>query len=85
MICVKWTFYKSTTRNVKENGSWKEVQVYMVDEKMQILGHGSKSVIVAQQFIKLYFPRDSGNLISYGASKMMIRLTLEQFLMFTRL
>ena len=52
----KVDFYKSTTRNVKENGSWKEVQVYMVDEKMQILGHGSKSVIVAQQFIKLYFP-----------------------------
>ena len=52
----KVDFYKPTTRNVKENGSWKEVQVYTVDEKMQILGHGSKSVIVAQQFIKLYFP-----------------------------
>ena len=52
----KVDFYKSATRNVKENGSWKEVQVYMVDEKMQVLGHGSKSVIVAQQFIKLYFP-----------------------------
>lgn len=52
----KMDFYKSTTRNVKENGAWKEVQVYEVDEKMKIVGHGSKSVIVAQQFIQLFFP-----------------------------
>lgn len=52
----KVDFYQQSTRNVKENGSWKEVQVYTVDEKMPIMGHGSKSVIVAQQFIRLYFP-----------------------------
>lgn len=52
-IC-KVDFYKLTTRNVKENGAWKEVQVFQVDEVIPILGHGSKSVIVAQQFIRLY-------------------------------
>lgn len=52
----KVDFYKMSSRNVKENGTWKEVQVYEVDEAMPIMGHGSKSVIVAQQFIRLYFP-----------------------------
>lgn len=52
----KVDFYKMSSRNVKENGTWKEVQVYAVDEAMPIMGHGSKSVIVAQQFIRLYFP-----------------------------
>ena len=51
----KVDFYKSSLRNVKENGAWKEVQVFVVDEQMKILGHGSKSVIIAQQYIKLYF------------------------------
>lgn len=50
----KVDFYKLGTRNVKENGAWKEIQVYSVDEKIPIMGHGSKSVIVAQQFIRLY-------------------------------
>lgn len=52
----KMDFYRIYSRNVKENGAWKEVQAYEVDEKMPIMGHGSKSVIVAQQFIQLYFP-----------------------------
>ena len=52
----KVDFYRAGTRNVKENGAWKEVTVFEVDEKMPIMGHGSKSVIVAQQFIRLYFP-----------------------------
>ena len=52
----KVDFYKMSSRNVKENGTWKEVQVYEIDEGMPIMGHGSKSVIVAQQFIRLYFP-----------------------------
>ena len=51
----KVDFYKSVLRNVKEDGAWKEVSQYVVDEQMKILGHGSKSVIVAQQFIRLYF------------------------------
>ena len=52
----KVDFYRATSRNVKENGAWKEVQVFEVNEQMPIMGHGSKSVIVAQQFIRLYFP-----------------------------
>ena len=52
----KVDFYKMSSRNVKENGTWKEVQVYAIDEGMPIMGHGSKSGIVAQQFIRLYFP-----------------------------
>ena len=51
----KVDFYKISLRNVKENGAWKEVQTFVVDEQMKILGHGSKSVIIAQQYIKLYF------------------------------
>lgn len=50
----KVDFYKLSTRNVKENGAWKEVQVFQIEEAIPILGHGSKSVIVAQQFIRLY-------------------------------
>lgn len=52
----KIDFYKLSTRNVKENGAWKEVQVFQIEEVIPILGHGSKSVIVAQQFIRLYIP-----------------------------
>ena len=52
----KVDFYRVSSRNVKENGAWKEVSVFEVNEKMPIMGHGSKSVIVAQQFIRLYFP-----------------------------
>lgn len=52
----KVDFYKVQTRNVKDNGAWKEVLYYAVEEKIPIMGHGSKSVIVAQQFIRLYLP-----------------------------
>lgn len=48
--------YKVVNRNVKEDGAWKEIQVYEFDEQIPILGHGTKSVVVAQQFIRLYLP-----------------------------
>lgn len=51
-IC-KTNFYKAGTRNVKNNdGVWEQVPVYMIDDKMP-LGHGEKSVIILQNYIKL--------------------------------
>lgn len=50
-IC-KVNFYKTGVRNVKENGVWVQKEVYEVDEKFPC-GHGEKSVIILQNFIKL--------------------------------
>lgn len=50
-IC-KVNYYKKGTRNVKENGVWVQKEVYEVDEKFPC-GHGEKSVIILQNFIKL--------------------------------
>jgi len=50
-IC-KVNLYKIGTRNVKENGVWVQKEVYEVDEKFPC-GHGEKSVIILQNFIKL--------------------------------
>ena len=50
-IC-KANFYTVSTRNVKKNGSWVKVPYYAVDDQAPF-GHGEKSVILLQQFIKL--------------------------------
>ena len=50
-IC-KANYYKKGTRNVKENGQWVVKEVYEVDERFPC-GHGEKSVIILQNFIKL--------------------------------
>lgn len=44
--------YDTYKRNVKENGTWKEVDAFTFNDKWPI-GHASKSVIIAQMFIKL--------------------------------
>lgn len=49
----KVNFYKKGTRNVKdESGKWFAKEVYEVSEKIP-LGHGEKSCIILQQFMKL--------------------------------
>lgn len=50
----KLYFYKASTRNAKneETGKWEKVPFYTIDDKYP-LGHGSKSVIFTQMFIKL--------------------------------
>ena len=50
----KLYFYKEGTRNVKneETGKWEKVPTYNVDDKYP-LGHGAKSVIFLQMFMKL--------------------------------
>lgn len=50
----KLYFYKEGTRNVKneETGKWEKVPTYNIDDKYP-LGHGSKSVIFLQMFMKL--------------------------------
>jgi hypothetical protein len=49
----KANFYKPDTRNVKNSdGTWSQVPYFSIDDKMP-LGHGEKSVIIAQQYIPL--------------------------------
>lgn len=50
-IC-KTSFYVLEKRNKKINGVWEEVDVYTINDTFPA-GHGEKSVIIAQQFIKL--------------------------------
>ncbi|UZQ51607.1 HD domain-containing protein [Clostridium kluyveri] len=50
-IC-KTNFYTVSTRNVKKNGKWIQVPYYAVDDQVPF-GHGEKSVILLQQFIRL--------------------------------
>ena len=50
-IC-KVNFYKIGYRNVKENGGWVRKEVYEIDEKFPC-GHGEKSVIILQNFMRL--------------------------------
>ena len=50
-IC-KTGFYKLEMRNKKINGAWQEVPTYVIDDNFPA-GHGEKSVMIAQQFIKL--------------------------------
>lgn len=49
----KVNFYKKDIRNQKINGQWQEVPCYTVEEKYCFGGHGSKSVFLVQQFMKL--------------------------------
>jgi HD superfamily phosphohydrolase YqeK len=50
-IC-KANFYKKGIRNVKENGQWVQKEVFEIDEKFPC-GHGEKSVIILQNFMRL--------------------------------
>lgn len=50
-IC-KVNFYKSSVRNVRENGQWIEKPFYEIFEKFPC-GHSEKSVIILQNFMKL--------------------------------
>lgn len=49
----KVNFYKQDKRNQKVDGQWVEVPYYTIEEKYPFGGHGSKSVFIAQQFIRL--------------------------------
>lgn len=50
-IC-KANFYKVEMRNAKQDGQWVQVPYYTVEDKAP-MGHGSKSVIILQSYIKL--------------------------------
>ncbi len=49
----KVRLYKTDKRNQKINGEWQEVPYYTIEEKYHFGGHGSKSVFLVQQFMKL--------------------------------
>lgn len=49
----KVNYYKRGTRNIKDgNGNWVAKEIYEIDEKVP-LGHGEKSCIIIQSYIKL--------------------------------
>lgn len=49
----KVNMYKVSYRNVKENGEWVQRPYYEHEEKFPFGGHGSKSVFLAERFIRL--------------------------------
>ena len=51
-VC-KVNLYKEDKKNQKINGTWQEVPCYTIEEKYHFGGHGSKSVFLLQQFIRL--------------------------------
>lgn len=51
-VC-KVNFYKTDKKNQKIDGEWREVPYYTISEKFAFGGHGSKSVFLLQQFMKL--------------------------------
>lgn len=48
----KANFYTVSSKNVKKDGRWIKVPYYAVDDQIPF-GHGEKSVILLQQFIRL--------------------------------
>jgi len=60
-VC-KVNFYVETTRNVKENGVWKTVPYYSIDDQLPY-GHGEKSVYIASGYMRL--TRDEAFAIRY--------------------
>lgn len=49
----KVNFYREDYRNQKIDGQWQQVPYYVIDEKFAFGGHGSKSVFLVQQFMRL--------------------------------
>lgn len=60
-IC-KTNFYKLGTRNVKEDGVWKSVPSYSIEDKLPY-GHGEKSVYIISGYMRL--TRDEAFAIRY--------------------
>ena len=58
----KINFYVESTRNVKENGVWKSVPYYTIEDKLPY-GHGEKSVYIASGYMRL--TRDEAFAIRY--------------------
>ena len=58
----KINFYKEGTRNVKENGVWKTVPFYTIEDELPY-GHGEKSVYIISGFMRL--TRDEAFAIRY--------------------
>ncbi len=58
----KVNFYVESTRNVKENGQWKAVPYYTIDDQLPY-GHGEKSVYIVSGYMRL--TRDEAFAIRY--------------------
>lgn len=58
----KTNFYVEGTRNVKENGVWKTVPCYTIEDKLPY-GHGEKSVYIISGYMRL--TRDEAFAIRY--------------------
>ena len=48
----KANFYQKRTRNVKMDGRWEEQESFFIEDQLP-LGHGEKSMFIAQRFIAL--------------------------------
>ena len=58
----KVDFYVESSRNVKENGVWKSVPFYTIEDNLPY-GHGEKSVYIVSGFMRL--TRDEAFAIRY--------------------
>lgn len=58
----KTNFYVESTRNVKEDGVWKTVPYYSIEDKLPY-GHGEKSVYIVSSYMRL--TRDEAFAIRY--------------------
>ena len=58
----KVNFYVESTRNVKENGQWKAVPYYTIEDQLPY-GHGEKSVYIVSGYMRL--TRDEAFAIRY--------------------
>lgn len=65
----KINMYKESYRNVKnlETGKWEQVPSYAIEEEKPFGGHGSKSVFLINQFIKLSWEEASAINCHMGA------------------
>ena len=52
-LCKVNTYEKETRHRKDANGQWEPYEVYTHNEKLHYGGHGSKSVFILQNFIKL--------------------------------
>lgn len=79
----KVNFYAKEKRNRKnEFGQWESYDAYTIDEKFKFGGHGSKSVFILQQFIKLT-PEEAASINchmgAFGDNGEYVGKTYEQF------
>jgi hypothetical protein len=80
---TKVNFYAVSQRNVKneETGKWEKQPYYAINDQLPVVGHGAKSVILAQRFIRLTVEETMAighHMGAWGAADYTERQTLNQ-------